>query len=89
MKDLKNLRCDDEFNELYNEATNIITKSQYEFKMLATSRSRNKKRMPGENTPNETIDNLVKRLKIKTYFCTINEASTTIKTVLIQHPRDY
>jgi len=45
MKDLKNLRCDDEFNELYDEATNIITKSQYEFKILATSRSRKKKKM--------------------------------------------
>lgn len=78
MKDLKNLRCDDEFNELYNEATNIITKSQYEFKMLATSRSRKKRKMPGENAPDETIDDPVKKFKIETYFCTIDEALTAI-----------
>ncbi|KAL4097745.1 hypothetical protein QTP88_022467 [Uroleucon formosanum] len=78
-KDLKNLRCDDEFNELYNEATNIITKSQYEFKMLATSRSKKKKKMPGENASDETIDDPVKRFKIKTYLCTLDEASTAIK----------
>lgn len=79
MKDLQNLRCDDEFNELYNEATNIIKKSQYVFKMLATSRSRKKNKMPGENAPDETIDDPVKRFKIKTYLCTIDEASTAIK----------
>lgn len=79
IKDLKILRCDDEFNELYNEATDIITKSQYEFKMLATSRSRKKKKMPGENASDETIDDPVQRFKIKTYLCTIDEASTAIK----------
>jgi len=63
----------------YSEASNIITKSQYEFKMLATSRSRKKKKMLGENAPDETIDDPVKRLNIKTYFCTIYEASTEIK----------
>lgn len=78
MKDLKNLRCDDEFNELYNDATDIITKSQYEFKMLA-SRSRKKKKMPGENASDESIDDPVQRFKIKTYLCTIDEASTAIK----------
>lgn len=79
MKDLKNLRCDYEFNGLYNEATNIITKSQYEFKMLTTSRSRKKKKMPGENASDETIDDPVQRFKIKTFLCTIDEASTAIK----------
>ncbi|XP_050065873.1 zinc finger MYM-type protein 1-like [Aphis gossypii] len=44
MEDLKNLRCDDELNKLNNEATNLISKSQYEFTMLATNRSRRKKK---------------------------------------------
>jgi hypothetical protein len=35
--------------------------------------------MPGENAPDETIDNPMKIFKINTYFYTIDEASTAIK----------
>lgn len=77
MQDLKKLRCDEQFIKLFQEASIFITESKYEFTKLLINRSRKKKKMPGENLFDETIDDPVKRFKILLLYnkCSYNSNS--------------
>lgn len=78
VKDLQKLRCDEEFNALCEEATLLMSNSQYEFTVLPQKRSRKKKKMPGETASDDTIDDPKKKFKTQTYLCTVDAALTAI-----------
>lgn len=76
---IKRLRSDDAFNDLCNEATKFMNKSEFTFTSLPIQRSRKKKLLSGETTKDHTFIDPKSHYKIKTYLIAIDSAITCIE----------
>jgi len=76
---VKRLRSDDAYNDLCNEATTFMNKSEFTFTSLPIQRSRKKKLLSGETTEDHTFIDPKFHYKIKTYLIAIDLAITCIE----------
>lgn len=76
---IKNMRSDNVFTKLYDEAVDFVSKSEFEFTPLPIKRSRRKKIMSDEINPDHVITDPKFEYKVNTYFSTVDAAIIAIK----------
>lgn len=76
---IKRLRSDDAYNDLCNEATTFMNKSEFTCTSLPIQRSRKKKLLSGETTEDHTFIDPKFHYKIKKYLIAIDSAITCIE----------
>lgn len=79
LDNIKNMRSDNVFAKIYDEALNFVNQSEFEFTPISVKRCRRKKLMPDETNRDHVITDPIIEYKVNTYFLTIDTAITSIE----------
>jgi len=80
LDNIKKMRSDKVFQNICNETTIFMEKSDFEFTSLPVKRCRRKKLMAGEFNPDHVITDPKQEYKVNTYFMIIDAAIVSIET---------
>lgn len=75
---LANMRSDEAFKEIISEKEKFISRTGETFAPLPVPRRRRVRRLPGERAEDEPIDDELQKIKVFTYFASLDAIHTLI-----------